>query len=130
MNAVGECVWAHYLTVTEKAGRDGGFSLSAAQRQEVWVQYSALQIALQVSSHLQGLVSVCKTTFSSRIRILSVRVCSSGLSSEPKEPPERHFHLRTVSHSSVPHIFFSGTVLLLLGFRLYLLSSRPLIPRL
>ncbi|XP_044064830.1 kell blood group glycoprotein isoform X2 [Siniperca chuatsi] len=47
VHAVGECVWAHYLTVTEKAGRGGVFSLSAAQQQEVWVQYSALQIALQ-----------------------------------------------------------------------------------
>ncbi|KAE8288946.1 Endothelin-converting enzyme 1 [Larimichthys crocea] len=47
VRAVGKCVWAHYLTVTEKAGRDGRFSLSAAQQQEVWVQYSALQIALQ-----------------------------------------------------------------------------------
>ncbi|XP_030015132.1 kell blood group glycoprotein isoform X2 [Sphaeramia orbicularis] len=47
VHAVGECVWAHYLTVTEKAGRGGAFSLSAAQQQEVWVQYSALQIALQ-----------------------------------------------------------------------------------
>ena len=58
MHAVGECVWAHYLTVTEKAGRGGVFSLSAAQQQEVWVQYSALQIALQVSGHLQASVSV------------------------------------------------------------------------
>ncbi|XP_054477567.1 kell blood group glycoprotein isoform X2 [Anoplopoma fimbria] len=44
VHAVGECVWAHYLTVTEKTGRG---TLSAAQQQEVWVQYSALQIALQ-----------------------------------------------------------------------------------
>ncbi|XP_035528482.1 kell blood group glycoprotein [Morone saxatilis] len=47
VHVVGECVWAHYLTVTEKAGRGGVLSLSAAQQQEVWVQYSALQIALQ-----------------------------------------------------------------------------------
>lgn len=47
VHVVGDCVWAHYLTVTEKAGRDEVFSLSAAQQQEVWVQYSALQIALQ-----------------------------------------------------------------------------------
>ncbi|KAM4581085.1 kell blood group glycoprotein isoform 1-T1 [Odontesthes bonariensis] len=47
VRAVGECVWAHYLSVTEKAGRDGAFSLSAPQQQEVWVQYSALQVALQ-----------------------------------------------------------------------------------
>ncbi|XP_062255905.1 kell blood group glycoprotein isoform X1 [Platichthys flesus] len=47
VHAVGECVWTHYLTVTEKASRGGAFSLSSAQLQEVWVQYSALQIALQ-----------------------------------------------------------------------------------
>lgn len=47
VQAVGECVWAHYLTVTDKAGRGGALSLAAAQQQEVWVQYSALQIALQ-----------------------------------------------------------------------------------
>ncbi|XP_039973433.1 kell blood group glycoprotein isoform X2 [Xiphias gladius] len=47
VHAVGGCVWAHYLTMTEKASRGGAFSLSAAQQQEVWVQYSALQIALQ-----------------------------------------------------------------------------------
>ncbi|CAI5663856.1 kell blood group glycoprotein isoform X1 [Oreochromis niloticus] len=45
--AVGECVWTHYLTVSEKAGRGGEFPLSAAQQQEVWVQYTALQVALQ-----------------------------------------------------------------------------------
>lgn len=123
MHAVGECVWAHYLTVTEKAGRDEGFSLSAAQHQEVWVQYSALQIALQVSSHLQALVSVCTATLNSYVRVFS-----SGLSSESKEPSKRHFPLRTVTHSSVSHIFFSGTVLLLLGLNLYLLPSQLLIP--
>lgn len=58
MHAVGECVWAHYLAVTERAGRGGAFSLSAAQRQEVWVQLSALQIALQVSCLFQASVSV------------------------------------------------------------------------
>ncbi|XP_026173243.1 kell blood group glycoprotein [Mastacembelus armatus] len=47
VRTVGECVWAHYLTVTEKESRGGAFSLSAVQQQEVWVQYSALQIALQ-----------------------------------------------------------------------------------
>ncbi|XP_076010731.1 kell blood group glycoprotein [Genypterus blacodes] len=49
---VGQCVWSHYVTATEKAG-GGGISLSAAQQQEVWVQYSALQIALQ--AYLQSL---------------------------------------------------------------------------
>lgn len=58
MHAVGECVWTHYLTMSEKAGRGGGVLLSAAQQQEVWVQYSALQIALQVRIHLQALASV------------------------------------------------------------------------
>ncbi|XP_041650291.1 kell blood group glycoprotein [Cheilinus undulatus] len=47
VHAVGECVWAHYLAVAENAGKGGVFSLSALQQQEVWVQYSALQIALQ-----------------------------------------------------------------------------------
>ncbi|XP_026782276.3 kell blood group glycoprotein homolog isoform X1 [Pangasianodon hypophthalmus] len=36
-----ECVWSHYLT-TQK----GTSSLSPSQQQEVWVQYSALQVAL------------------------------------------------------------------------------------
>lgn len=60
VNAVGECVWTHYLTVSEKTGRGGGFPLSAAQQQEVWVQYTALQVALQVRIHCQALVSVFK----------------------------------------------------------------------
>ncbi|MEQ2268334.1 hypothetical protein XENORESO_020346 [Xenotaenia resolanae] len=47
IHAVGECVWAHYLNVTEKAGRVGASVLSAEQQQEVWLQYSALQVALQ-----------------------------------------------------------------------------------
>lgn len=49
VRAVAECVWAHYLTVT---GKGGELSLSAAQQQEVWVQYSALQIALRVRTLL------------------------------------------------------------------------------
>ncbi|CAN9513712.1 unnamed protein product [Ophioblennius macclurei] len=47
VRAVGKCVWAHYLTATEKAGRSSASSLSAAQQQEVWLQYFALQVALQ-----------------------------------------------------------------------------------
>ncbi|KAM9310300.1 kell blood group glycoprotein [Pholidichthys leucotaenia] len=47
VQAVGECVWAHYLSVTEKAGAAEGFSLSKVQQQEVWVQYSALQVAMK-----------------------------------------------------------------------------------
>lgn len=71
MRAVGECVWTHYLTVTEKDRRGGAFSLSVAQQQEVWVQYSALQIALQVRRHLHTLVSYCTTTLTSYIHVLS-----------------------------------------------------------
>lgn len=58
---VGECVWAHYVSATEKAG-GGGFTLTAAQQQEVWVQYSALQIALQVSQWLYGFQPLCAPT--------------------------------------------------------------------
>ncbi|XP_059194314.1 kell blood group glycoprotein [Centropristis striata] len=47
VRAVGECVWAHYLSVAEKTGRGEAVSLLPGQQQEVWVQYSALQIALQ-----------------------------------------------------------------------------------
>ncbi|XP_060726189.1 kell blood group glycoprotein homolog [Tachysurus vachellii] len=37
-----ECVWSHYLTAQQK----GTSSLSPTQKQEVWVQYTALQVAL------------------------------------------------------------------------------------
>lgn len=56
VQAVGDCVWTHYLAVREKEGRGGALPLSVVQRQEVWLQYSALQIALQVSSHLHTFV--------------------------------------------------------------------------
>lgn len=42
--SIAECVWSQYLSMREEA-----FSLSPAQQQEMCVQYSALQIALQVS---------------------------------------------------------------------------------
>lgn len=54
VRAVAECIWAHYLTVT---GKKAELSLSAAQ-QEVWVQYSALQIALRVRAPLYLLQQV------------------------------------------------------------------------
>ena len=47
--SIAECVRYQYLSMTEGPGREGAFSLSPAQQQEMWVQYSALQIALQVS---------------------------------------------------------------------------------
>lgn len=69
VHTVGECVWTHYLAVTEKEERGGALSLSAVQQQEVWLQYSALQIALQVSSHLHTFVSARKAFWS--IQVLS-----------------------------------------------------------
>ncbi|XP_053744061.1 kell blood group glycoprotein isoform X2 [Synchiropus splendidus] len=42
---VGECVWAHYLSVTGGSGGVG--ALSQEQQQEVWVQQTALQVALK-----------------------------------------------------------------------------------
>lgn len=56
VHAVGQCVWTHYLAVTEKEEHGGALALSPVQLQEVWLQYSALQIALQVSSHLHTFV--------------------------------------------------------------------------
>lgn len=41
-----ECVWEHYVSWREGSGRDGS-SLPRSQQQEVWVQYTALEIALQ-----------------------------------------------------------------------------------
>ncbi|KAK7147762.1 hypothetical protein R3I94_010326 [Phoxinus phoxinus] len=40
------CVWSHYLSVTKDPGQAGTFSLPPSKQQEVWVQYSALQVAL------------------------------------------------------------------------------------
>ncbi|KAK2903330.1 hypothetical protein Q8A67_008043 [Cirrhinus molitorella] len=40
------CIWSHYLSVTKGSERVGTFSLSSSKQQEVWVQYSALQVAL------------------------------------------------------------------------------------
>ncbi|XP_052474823.1 kell blood group glycoprotein homolog isoform X1 [Carassius gibelio] len=40
------CIWTHYLSVTKDPGRVGTFSLSPFEQQEVWVQYTALQVAL------------------------------------------------------------------------------------
>ncbi|XP_058503220.1 kell blood group glycoprotein isoform X1 [Solea solea] len=61
VHAVGECVWTHYLTVTENVRRGGVLSLSVEERQEVWVQYSALQIALQ--AYHQSLQTRPRDTF-------------------------------------------------------------------
>lgn len=67
VHAVGECVWAHYLSATEKAGRGGAPPLSVEQQQEVWVQYSALQVALQVNSFPQTLCCALTTLSSSKL---------------------------------------------------------------
>ncbi|KAM8825982.1 kell blood group glycoprotein [Synchiropus picturatus] len=45
VRTVGECVWAHYLSVTGGSGGVG--ALSQEQQQEVWVQQTALQVALK-----------------------------------------------------------------------------------
>ncbi|KAL7887412.1 hypothetical protein AOLI_G00051330 [Acnodon oligacanthus] len=42
-----ECVWSFYVNGRASAGISGTSSLSQSQQQEVWVQYSALQVALQ-----------------------------------------------------------------------------------
>ncbi|KTF85716.1 hypothetical protein cypCar_00022693 [Cyprinus carpio] len=41
-----KCIWSHYLSVTKDPGRVVTFSLSPSKQQEVWVQYTALQVAL------------------------------------------------------------------------------------
>lgn len=43
------CAWSHYLSVTKGPGWGDTFSLPPSKQQEVWVQYSALQVALDVS---------------------------------------------------------------------------------
>lgn len=54
MRAVGECVWTHYLKATEKAGQVQATNLSTAWQEEVWLQYSSLQVALQVRKHIKA----------------------------------------------------------------------------
>uniref|UniRef100_A0A8C0YAL8 Kell metallo-endopeptidase (Kell blood group) n=1 Tax=Cyprinus carpio carpio TaxID=630221 RepID=A0A8C0YAL8_CYPCA len=39
-------IWSHYLSVTKDPGRVDTFSLSCSEQQEIWVQYSAVQVAL------------------------------------------------------------------------------------
>ncbi|XP_038140466.1 kell blood group glycoprotein isoform X2 [Cyprinodon tularosa] len=51
MYAVGECVWAHYLNASENSGQVEASVLSEGQQQELWLQYSALQVALQAYHH-------------------------------------------------------------------------------
>ncbi|KAM4735883.1 kell blood group glycoprotein [Anableps anableps] len=52
MHAVGECIWTHYLNATKNAERVGASILSAAQQEEIWLQYSALQVALEAYHHI------------------------------------------------------------------------------
>uniref|UniRef100_A0A3Q2FC58 Kell metallo-endopeptidase (Kell blood group) n=1 Tax=Cyprinodon variegatus TaxID=28743 RepID=A0A3Q2FC58_CYPVA len=40
-------VWAHYLNASENSGQVEASVLSEGQQQELWLQYSALQVALQ-----------------------------------------------------------------------------------
>ncbi|KAK7886918.1 hypothetical protein WMY93_026539 [Mugilogobius chulae] len=46
VRTVADCVWTHYLSATDEINSGDRF-LSTAQQQEVWVQYSALEIALE-----------------------------------------------------------------------------------
>ncbi|XP_019724667.1 kell blood group glycoprotein [Hippocampus comes] len=46
VGTVGQCVWSRYRSVTNKESGEP-LGLLAAQQQEVWVQFSALQIALE-----------------------------------------------------------------------------------
>ncbi|XP_026862450.2 kell blood group glycoprotein isoform X1 [Electrophorus electricus] len=41
------CVWSHYLSRSKAPRRLANFSLPSPQQKEVWMQYSALQVALQ-----------------------------------------------------------------------------------
>uniref|UniRef100_A0A3Q1GWQ1 Kell metallo-endopeptidase (Kell blood group) n=1 Tax=Acanthochromis polyacanthus TaxID=80966 RepID=A0A3Q1GWQ1_9TELE len=45
VNAAADCLWTLYLNATKPAGRRA--SLSMAQQQELWLQFSALQVSLQ-----------------------------------------------------------------------------------
>ncbi|XP_063054269.1 kell blood group glycoprotein [Engraulis encrasicolus] len=64
--SVGACVWSKYISVTEGHGRVGAFVLSPHQKMEVWVHYTALQVALeayQSSLQQQGSDSALKGMF-------------------------------------------------------------------
>lgn len=115
VRAVAECIWAHYLTVT---GKKGELSLPEAQQQEVWVQYSALQIALRVRAPLYFLQQVSVAylfsfRLSSHFHIFFCQNPSSGLSAKPEKIPKWRIHPGPVAHSTVSHILFSGIVILL-----------------
>lgn len=124
VKTVAECVWDHYLRTTEKAGRSGVSTLSAAQQQELWVQYSALEVALNVGSH-------SSTFFYSLFKILLFlpifsQLLLSDLSSDP--PFWGHLPPRVISHSPVSYIFFSGNFLLLFYLKsLFLLKTYPFV---
>ncbi|CAL8247354.1 unnamed protein product [Lota lota] len=47
VTAMVECVWARYLITTGKTDGGNATVLSAAQQREIWLQYSALQVAFQ-----------------------------------------------------------------------------------
>ncbi|XP_064165570.1 kell blood group glycoprotein [Anguilla rostrata] len=44
---VSDCVWAHYLHLTKSARRTDPPPLTPAQQQAIWVQHTALHVALQ-----------------------------------------------------------------------------------
>lgn len=111
VQVVGGCVWTHYLAVRGGEERSGTLSLSAVQLQEVWLQYSALQIALQVSIHLQTmppmwsiLIYSCSTfpqAYNQSLKTNPSDTAISGLS---------YFHLFLRAFSQVPPIYYNVSI--------------------
>ncbi|KAJ8354977.1 hypothetical protein SKAU_G00225440 [Synaphobranchus kaupii] len=48
---VSDCVWTHYLRLTESTRQADPPSLTHAQQQEIWVQHTAIHVALQAYNH-------------------------------------------------------------------------------
>ncbi|XP_030641336.1 kell blood group glycoprotein [Chanos chanos] len=46
----GSCVWSEFLRMTKGPGREEEFYISPSEKQELWLQHSALQVALQAYS--------------------------------------------------------------------------------
>lgn len=116
MRAVGECVWALYLSVTEKADGGEALSLPAAQSREVWVQYSALQIALQVRTRLQAFLYCVTTTWSSSTfcKTLIPQAYHQSLKNRPGDTSlsgSSHTRLFLTSFSQVQFFYCSRGVL-------------------
>lgn len=109
VQAVGECVWTHYLAVTQKEESGGVLSLSAVQQQEVWLQFSALQIALQVSSRLHTFTSEHKAFWSTQV-FISPQAYNLSLKSHPSDTSISglsYIHLFLRAFSQVLAIYYN-----------------------